>query len=451
MPPRQATNFPGGDFSPQSPHGYNEFRDVLSDPSGVMVYSPLLPSQDSHIELADSEEVVEEGEVDEAIEEPEVTPEHPTSRWSWSNALPSTLSSWFSRTPHAPSPSGRNADGQRFNPQTPQRRSDGQAMRIWIPSKDQLSIQCTWWGYRLFLPPPIIDILDDKQLETAKRAAMITAALTWFFDNLPISSLPPVLQPALFLLQRISPYPGCIGTLISWSWIAIKNYDKGFGVTLSATWILPIALIPGTWHERDWPSSPPPPELTPLPPDIVLLQSPPVSLLLANEPTSQSTSTPDWSTALPPSLLTTPTASPAVSFVTAPSSPIHSPPIQTRSNILNPTNLVANLPLGNLREFWMPARPMSLQEQMVRLSLSPAAAYPSPTNTDQSLSVPASASTSMDVFVSDSTSTTTSAFLQEPTTMITEDMQPSDPVDPNDINFLKGPKWKCSPLPPEDL
>ena len=110
---------------------------------------------------------------------------------------------------------------------------------------------------------------------------MITTALTWFFNNLPISSMPLAIQPTLILLQRLAPYLGYIGTFISWSWGAIKKYDigestlfpplvnayfgVGYGVTLTATWILPIALIPGTWHEYDFPKSPEPTPPVPLP------------------------------------------------------------------------------------------------------------------------------------------------------------------------------------------
>lgn len=78
-----------------------------------------------------------------------------------------------------------------------------------------------------YLPPPVLDILSDKTLEATKRAAMITTALTWFFNNLPIDSLPPQVRPAALLLQRLAPYLGYIGTFISWSWSTIKSYDIG--------------------------------------------------------------------------------------------------------------------------------------------------------------------------------------------------------------------------------
>jgi hypothetical protein len=80
------------------------------------------------------------------------------------------------------------------------------------------------------------------------------------------------LQPAVLILQTIVPFVGYIGAFIAWSWSAIKDFDKGSllsaqrmflaeltktntgnGVTLTATWLLPVALIPGTWEIEDVP------------------------------------------------------------------------------------------------------------------------------------------------------------------------------------------------------
>ena len=35
---------------------------------------------------------------------------------------------------------------------------------------------------------------------------------------------------------------------MAWSWGAVKGFDKGYGVTLSATWLLSVAVVPGTWE-----------------------------------------------------------------------------------------------------------------------------------------------------------------------------------------------------------
>jgi len=78
-----------------------------------------------------------------------------------------------------------------------------------------------------YLPPPVMAILSDKTLEATKRAAMITTALTWFFNHLPVDALPIAVRPAAILLQRLAPFLGYIGTFIAWSWSTIKSYDLG--------------------------------------------------------------------------------------------------------------------------------------------------------------------------------------------------------------------------------
>ena len=40
------------------------------------------------------------------------------------------------------------------------------------------------------------------------------------------------------------------------------SFDRGNGVVLSATWVLPIVLVPGTWEDGEMPPPapvPPPP------------------------------------------------------------------------------------------------------------------------------------------------------------------------------------------------
>ena len=70
-------------------------------------------------------------------------------------------------------------------------------------------------------------VLNDKTIEAQKRAALITTALTWFFNNIPVEVLPLPLQPTVLLLQRLAPYLGYIGTFIAWSWNQVRSYDVG--------------------------------------------------------------------------------------------------------------------------------------------------------------------------------------------------------------------------------
>ena len=105
-----------------------------------------------------------------------------------------------------------------------------------------------------YLPPPVLVVLNSKQFEAAKQAALITTALKWLLDHLPLDVLPLQLRPAAALLRSLVPVIGYIGSFIGWSWSAVCSFDRGQGVVLSATWLLPIALIPGTWEENELPS-----------------------------------------------------------------------------------------------------------------------------------------------------------------------------------------------------
>ncbi|KAI9455904.1 hypothetical protein BJY52DRAFT_1278009 [Lactarius psammicola] len=120
----------------------------------------------------------------------------------------------------------------------------------WVPSPDKISFQATWWGYRLYLPPPVLDVLN-KRMEAAKRAALLTTALQWLLDQVPLTVVPPELHPGLLVAQRLVPYLGYVGVFVTRSWGAMKSFDKGHGIVLTATWLLPVALIPGTWEANE--------------------------------------------------------------------------------------------------------------------------------------------------------------------------------------------------------
>ncbi|PPQ73687.1 hypothetical protein CVT24_007321 [Panaeolus cyanescens] len=330
---RPAPNEPGGGHDTD---GDGE-PDVFADTSSVMVYSPLIPHRQDLVELA---EIVDlEGDDENGAGEVEaegsrggggVVEDTLIVGTSWTQVWP--LSAIWGAAGGASGAVGETRTLRRVVSSevliTRTRTSvDGTGRRVrvktvkaWVPSDTKLSVQAMWWGYRLYLPPPVLEILDDKTLEATKRAAMITTALTWFFNNLPINSLPVAVRPALLLLQRIAPFVGYIGTFISWSWKTVKSYDVGFGVTLTATWLLPIALIPGTWNEYDFPKSPSPASPIPLPP--VDLPSPP-----ASPPSSPPPSTP--APAIPDAPASPPTSpAPAPDTPTPNPTPAPQPPVQ---------------------------------------------------------------------------------------------------------------------------
>ena len=78
-----------------------------------------------------------------------------------------------------------------------------------------------------YIPPPVLDALDSTSIETTRRAALLTAALTWFFTNLPVNVLPITVRPVIVILQGLVPYLGYLGGILSWSWGTIRSYDEG--------------------------------------------------------------------------------------------------------------------------------------------------------------------------------------------------------------------------------
>ncbi|KAI0724361.1 hypothetical protein C8T65DRAFT_704244 [Cerioporus squamosus] len=224
---------------------------VLEDDDSVMFYGPLVPDANSSVELARSEivSVDENGTIVEVLLD-DAPPPHASQLPSATDGVAAEKFKWhwpFHHSTPAPPPKPKTVE-----------------KRLWVPSTDQLSLQVMWWGYRLWLPPPVLAMLNDKEMEAAKLGAMLTTALQWLLNHVPDSALPPTLRPALSLVKSLVPYLGYIGGFVAWSWSAIRGFDKGYGVTLTATWLLPIALVPGTWEEKDVPT--PPATSTPSPP-----------------------------------------------------------------------------------------------------------------------------------------------------------------------------------------
>jgi len=200
----------------------NEEPAQNDDDSSVMLYGPLVPEDGSEVELAVSE-LICEGQVPSEESKPGTF----ARIWPFSGKDKNA-----EEGPHAHHPHDK---------------------KIWLPSATKISLQVNWWGYRIYLPPPVLDALDSKRVEGAKRAAILTTALKWLLDHIPMMIIPPQFRPAAKMLKRLVPYLGYIGVFVAWSWGAIKMFDKGNGVVLSATWLLPLALIPGTWDDDEFP------------------------------------------------------------------------------------------------------------------------------------------------------------------------------------------------------
>ncbi|KAG8968435.1 hypothetical protein FRC03_007377 [Tulasnella sp. 419] len=219
--------------------------------ASLMLYAPLIPDEDSHVILAKSKliEVV-------AAEKTPVLPKV-VAKGVFSALWPEKFKLRFKKKDGSKS-SSSDIEAQAPADTTPQNKKGEKSseVKVWIPSKTKLSLQVAWWGYRLWLPPPVMKILDDKTVEAAKRAAMVTTALAWIINNIPLAGLPPQLAAAVALLKGIVPILGYVGGFIAWSWSQVRSFDKGQGVVLSATWLLPIALIPGTWDDSDYGGDP---------------------------------------------------------------------------------------------------------------------------------------------------------------------------------------------------
>jgi hypothetical protein len=165
-----------------------------------MLYSPLLVDEEGQVEIARSE--VRSICITEEIEPHSRETSESTSQLTAQDASHATSS-------------------------TQQGSSN---VTMWVPSRDKISVQMFWWGYRMYLPPPVLETLSSNQLEAAKRAALITGALKWLITNIPTAGLPPQLQPITLLLSGLVPLVGFIGGFLAWSWTAIKSFDEGYGL-----------------------------------------------------------------------------------------------------------------------------------------------------------------------------------------------------------------------------
>jgi hypothetical protein len=174
---------------------------VEEDDGGVMMYAPLEPTNDSKLELAESETVLEY--VDDPL------PPHASTSTPKSDKKVEGLKDASSST-SLPTPAGKKKEKHK-----------------WVPSTTSLSLLATWWGYRLYLPPPVMSKLNGMSLKASARAAMITTALKWALDKIPVMLVPVQFRPAVKMLKTLSPIVGYVGVFIAWSWDRIKSLDEG--------------------------------------------------------------------------------------------------------------------------------------------------------------------------------------------------------------------------------
>lgn len=95
-----------------------------------------------------------------------------------------------------------------------------------------------WWGLEICLPPPTIAHLEAAESPGTTLLNLLTA----------IS----VLNEGV---REILPFIRYIAQFVQTEWRLIERADDGKGVVCTATWLLPVALVPRAW---DFPDPQPP-------------------------------------------------------------------------------------------------------------------------------------------------------------------------------------------------
>lgn len=104
------------------------------DTSSIMMYAPLQPDADSEVEIARSEicSIDEEGEI--VAERPGEDMNHPEDARNEKG-----------KGRECDSEEKPIGEGKRQGSETKKVKE----IRVWLPSTTKISIQATWWGYRL--------------------------------------------------------------------------------------------------------------------------------------------------------------------------------------------------------------------------------------------------------------------------------------------------------------
>ncbi|GAA5837471.1 hypothetical protein JCM11251_002116 [Rhodosporidiobolus azoricus] len=156
-------------------------------------------------------------------------------------------------------------------------KSSGTHDQLSFAPFDRISVFVWWWGFEIACPPPAMKFLSNVasvqqsffqflSIFVAAGGALWSRFLSQPRTNHSVSTGAPELAP---LVRYISSY-------FDMEWSAIKAQNRGNGVVLAATWLLPVALVPRPW---DFPI---PSQPSPRPPPF-----PSPSFPLPNRPGSQ--------------------------------------------------------------------------------------------------------------------------------------------------------------------
>lgn len=96
-----------------------------------------------------------------------------------------------------------------------------------------------WWGFEICLPPPTIAHLEAAESPGSALLNLLTA-LSLLNEG----------------VREIVPFIRYIAQFVQSEWSLIKRADEGKGVVCTATWLLPVALVPRPWDFTDPPPKP---------------------------------------------------------------------------------------------------------------------------------------------------------------------------------------------------
>jgi hypothetical protein len=95
---------------------------------------------------------------------------------------------------------------------------------------EEMEARTYWWGYEIYIPPRTLQKLSEE--------GDIATAVLYFLGALSKT------------VPLIYPFVNMIATYVSMQFTIIKAADRGNGIILVATWVLPIVLIPKPWEDR---------------------------------------------------------------------------------------------------------------------------------------------------------------------------------------------------------
>ncbi|ORY66960.1 hypothetical protein BCR35DRAFT_334514 [Leucosporidium creatinivorum] len=131
-----------------------------------------------------------------------------------------------------------------------QRQKQVLERKTFYPPKDKLSLLVAWWGYQVFLPEAVMKQIGSELEPYVDGLSALSAALAFIASQAPKLLL---LVPGGALLSSIGlPIIAALSSACTFSWKYLKSKDKGEGIILAATWLIPVAVVPRTLEGKEW-------------------------------------------------------------------------------------------------------------------------------------------------------------------------------------------------------